>query len=401
MYPPSNSRVRLYQVWKGHNKFFCGGRLIFGPDASSVAKTVSLIGIPAIAFCIKTFLNVAKNSPLRGYSVLIVGIVLLLLDLIFLFVTSGSDPGIVPRSSTPPESGTTSTLSMDWLSRSMSGRKVPRTRDEIVNGKTVRLKFCQTCMIYRPPRTSHCSRCNNCVLKFDHHCPWVGQCIGIRNYPYYILFITSSTVLCIYVFTFTLIHVLQEKGSFWMVLARDILSVIILVYCFLSVWFVGGLSVFHLYLMCTNQTTYENFRSRYDNKKNPYNRGILNNLKELFSTKIPPPLVDFRELVLEDESLCTESYRLKGKTYIGTEAVLGKYHGSNVYSSPRSVNLPGDKNNTEGNKEASGRFGTGSISSPLFPGSRLRRSHSFSGVTSVDNARCEDIMFLRVSSAYH
>lgn len=105
--------------------------------------------------------------------------------------------------------------------------------------------------------------------------------------------------------------------------------------------------------------------------------------------------------MLEDESLCTESYRLKGKTYIGTEAVLGKYHGSNVYSSPRSVNLPGDKNNTEGNKEASGRFGTGSISSPLFPGSRLRRSHSFSGVTSVDNARCEDIMFLRVSSAYH
>lgn len=100
-------------------------------------------------------------------------------DLVFLFLTSGTNPGIVPRSSRPPESGTSSTMSMDWLSRSTSGRRVPRTRDEIVNGQIVRVKYCQTCMIYRPPRTSHCSICNNCVLKFDHHCPWVGQCIGI------------------------------------------------------------------------------------------------------------------------------------------------------------------------------------------------------------------------------
>ncbi|XP_030927118.1 probable protein S-acyltransferase 1 [Quercus lobata] len=302
--PNSKSNpYRLYQVWKGNNKFLFGGRVIFGHDATSLFLTTFLIGGPAITFCIRTIcLMIKEDDPPLKYPVLIGGLVLTVLDFTFLFLTSGRDPGIIPRNSKPPESDEayTYTPSMEWINDKVGDIKLPRTKDVTVNGHTLKVKFCDTCLLYRPPRASHCSICNNCVQKFDHHCPWVGQCIGARNYPFFIMFILSSTLLCIYVFAFSMVDILQQKRTLWTAVSHNILSVILLLYCFIAVWFVGGLTLFHFYLICTNQTTYENFRYHYDKKENPFTKGIIGNIKDGFFSKLPPSLINFRAWVSEN-----------------------------------------------------------------------------------------------------
>ncbi|KAJ8759708.1 hypothetical protein K2173_009809 [Erythroxylum novogranatense] len=306
---PKTEQKRLYQVWKGSNRFFCGGRLIFGPDVSSLLLSTFLICAPAITFCIKMSLKIADKDtkhPERWYPILIIGLILTISDLVFLVLTSSRDPGIVRRNTRPPETDEVldmATPSMEWEGGRTPHLKLPRTKDVVVNGQTVRVKFCDTCLLYRPPRASHCSICNNCVQRFDHHCPWVGQCIGIRNYRFFFMFISTATVLCIYVFAFSVVIILDKGKHFWKGVSRDVTLTILIVYCFFLVWFVGGLTIFHFYLICTNQTTYENFRYRYEKKKNPYNRGMQRNLLEIFFSKIPPSMNEFRSFVDENELL--------------------------------------------------------------------------------------------------
>lgn len=60
-----------------------------------------------------------------------------------------------------------------------------------------KMSYCNTCKILRPPRAFHCSHCEVCVEVHDHHCPWVGTCVGYRNVKYFIGFLFWTGILAL------------------------------------------------------------------------------------------------------------------------------------------------------------------------------------------------------------
>merc|ERR1719201_3292511 len=151
-------------------------------------------------------------------------------------------------------------------------------------GSTGDRRFCKWCQRYKPDRAHHCRICKTCVLKMDHHCPWIMNCVGFGNHKFFFLLVVYAVADIVFIF-FTMAEsvqqsVIEETPSnerFLLVFGTTLCVIMgLLILLFLS---------FHTWLLLHGMTTIEfceknlsggpNARSRSIS----YDHGLYMNLK--------------------------------------------------------------------------------------------------------------------------
>ncbi|KAJ2840889.1 Eukaryotic peptide chain release factor GTP-binding subunit [Coemansia sp. 'formosensis'] len=169
----------------------------------------------------------------------------------------------------------------------------PTTKLVTINNVSVRLKYCDTCRIYRPPRASHCRSCDNCVENEDHHCIWLNNCIGRRNYRYFYSLLFTVSMLALYIIAFSLVRLIRpihqhyDDGgvvptTFGQSIQHHPMVLVLVLYVFANTGMVGGLFVYHTILISRNMTTHELLGARHAQQNDPDAGGASHQFRSPF-----------------------------------------------------------------------------------------------------------------------
>ncbi|KAF7390197.1 hypothetical protein HZH68_012054 [Vespula germanica] len=333
--------TRKWELFPGRNRFCCDGRVMMAPQTGVFYVTVCLVaGTSGLFFAFDCPFLAVHITP----AIPVIGGLLFVFVMSALFRTSFSDPGVIPRATPDEAAYIEKQIEVPNNGNSKTYRPPPRTKEVLVRGQPVKLKYCFTCKIFRPPRASHCSLCDNCVERFDHHCPWVGNCVGRRNYRYFYAFIVSLAFLCVFIFACAVTHLImltRDDRPFLEAVKLSPGSVIVGVICFLSAWSILGLAGFHTYLATSNQTTNEDIKGSFTSKIgqesfNPYSRGnICGNCFYVLCGPSPPSLIDRRGIVTpeyraEQERVSDENVIANNKSYGTVKIVQPQSNGTGM-----------------------------------------------------------------------
>uniref|UniRef100_A0A8C5PRS2 Palmitoyltransferase n=1 Tax=Leptobrachium leishanense TaxID=445787 RepID=A0A8C5PRS2_9ANUR len=160
--------------------------------------------------------------------------------------------------------------------------------------------FCTSCLVKKPLRAMHCHTCNSCVARYDQHCIWIGQCIGVGNHCYFLLFLGSLLAVGHLMIIATSLYWAEHCGAnlrndgLWIFLGEVVVCspwilYIFIIICSFTTWSSLMLTVQVFQIAFLGLTTQERVslqtqtrhgQNRPSLRRTPYNRGCVHNLAD-------------------------------------------------------------------------------------------------------------------------
>ena len=268
---------RNYHKHKGDNRFLLGGLLMTSGDnpLPFIASYLLLLVLGGLFFGFEAKWLSDNISP----AVVAFFAYIWLQAVVHMGVTAFKDPGILPRNLDPDPPCVLGDTPFEPGRHAVADPEdplaIPVQRVLRIRNQTVKVKWCETCGTYRPPRSSHCRVCDNCVENIDHHCTYLNTCIGRRNYVQFMVFLLASILSSLYVVAFTALRLVlltkpvtyrYPRGtsapgySFRQALSSSPVSAVLFILCIAAVAPLLVLFVYHVRLILLNRSTVEQIR---------------------------------------------------------------------------------------------------------------------------------------------
>ena len=266
----------------GNNYLWCCGFCITGKKYYHMLFAFLLYTLPYLLMLIILILEIDNLSII--YPIIITS-TLYLIEVLSTILGGCSDPGILARQR------------KDYYYN--TNRPALKY---VINGHIYTFNYCYSCSLYRPPRTSHCSLCDNCVERFDHHCLWLGTCIGKRNYRYFYFLTLCINLSGIFQIAYSLYYIvihskkLKNKEKYnkfvlWGFVAISLYDLLFIIF------FMGKLCLLHTWLVFHNLTFYENIKKKFNKVPgvNPFDKFLFYTFKRIIC-KLPGKSFFFPQL---------------------------------------------------------------------------------------------------------
>ena len=262
----------------GNNKIFGNYLGILGKKYYNMIFALLLFTCP---YALMFVILIIERRNISIYFPIIVTSILYIIEILSTILGGFSDPGIMPRQR------------KDYYYNTNK----PSLK-YVINGHILTLNYCYSCSSFRPPRTSHCSLCDNCVQRFDHHCQWLGTCIGKRNYRYFYFLTSSLNISALFQIFFSLYYIIKyvkkfaNKEDYNTLILWGFVSVSFYDLLFV-IFFTGKLFLLHTYLVFSSKTFYENIKKKFRKVPgiNPFKKYVFYTWRRLICKKSPKSIL--------------------------------------------------------------------------------------------------------------